>query len=298
MSYILEALRKADAERERGSVPDLHAQTLPLSVSDAEVQRPRPSPALWLGLGVGLAAAAATAWYFLARDESATDGAPCGDGRCAADGRVAAARTGRATCAFAASCAARSGAGVVRAEGAARRAARAASAKAARRGQDHGGRQGAGQAFAGAEAGDVRTEAGRTATQGRACSAAGAGAGVGRVARRAQAAGADTGRRRLGLLAAGECAHGGHQRPGVPGRQQPGAGTQAGAGSPEDGRVFDTRPALRSTAVDQRPKPPPACALALGAVMVVPLRSRLLPYQVRELEDLRLAEQWRRLRQA
>ncbi|MBS1179560.1 MAG: hypothetical protein H6R06_3972 [Proteobacteria bacterium] len=70
MSYILEALRKADAERERGSVPDLRAQTLPLSVSDAEVQRPRPSPALWLGLGVGLAAAAVTAWYFLARDES------------------------------------------------------------------------------------------------------------------------------------------------------------------------------------------------------------------------------------
>jgi hypothetical protein len=29
----------------------------------------------------------------------------------------------------------------------------------------------------------------------------------------------------------------------------------------------------------------------LGTVMVVPLRSRLLPYQVRELEDLRLVAQ-------
>jgi general secretion pathway protein B len=69
MSYILEALRKADAERGRGSVPDLHAQALPLSVSDAQVQRPRSSPALWLVLGAGLAALAAAAWYGLGRDE-------------------------------------------------------------------------------------------------------------------------------------------------------------------------------------------------------------------------------------
>ncbi|MCU0963940.1 MAG: general secretion pathway protein GspB [Burkholderiaceae bacterium] len=71
MSYILEALRKADAERGRGSVPDLHAQALPLSVSDAQVQRPRSSPALWLVLGAGLAALAAAAWYGLGRDEPA-----------------------------------------------------------------------------------------------------------------------------------------------------------------------------------------------------------------------------------
>lgn len=71
MSYILEALRKADAERERGAVPDLHAQALPLSVSDAEVDSPRPSAGLWLGLGVGLAAVAGAAWYLLGRDESA-----------------------------------------------------------------------------------------------------------------------------------------------------------------------------------------------------------------------------------
>jgi general secretion pathway protein B len=36
MSYILEALRKADAERERGAVPDLHAQLLPAAPPDDE----------------------------------------------------------------------------------------------------------------------------------------------------------------------------------------------------------------------------------------------------------------------
>ncbi len=69
MSYILEALRKADAERERGAVPDLHAQALPVRVSDAQVLSPRSSLGLWLGLGVGLAAVAGAAWFFLARDE-------------------------------------------------------------------------------------------------------------------------------------------------------------------------------------------------------------------------------------
>ena len=70
MSYILEALRKADAERERGAVPDLHAQALPVRVSDAQVLSPRSSLGLWLGLGVGLAAVAGAAWFFLGRDDA------------------------------------------------------------------------------------------------------------------------------------------------------------------------------------------------------------------------------------
>jgi len=70
MSYILEALRKADAERERGAVPDLHAQALPVRVSDAQIRSPRSSLGLWLGLGVGLAAVAGAAWFFLGRDDS------------------------------------------------------------------------------------------------------------------------------------------------------------------------------------------------------------------------------------
>jgi general secretion pathway protein B len=78
MSYILEALRKADAERERerGSVPDLHAQLLPPGVSDAEVAPPRSSSVLWVGLGAGLVAVAGVAWYLLGRDESAAAAAP------------------------------------------------------------------------------------------------------------------------------------------------------------------------------------------------------------------------------
>ena len=35
MSYILEALRRADAERERGAVPNIHAQPLQGPSNDA-----------------------------------------------------------------------------------------------------------------------------------------------------------------------------------------------------------------------------------------------------------------------
>ena len=41
MSYILEALRKADAERERGAVPDIHTQPLFASDRDEPAARPR-----------------------------------------------------------------------------------------------------------------------------------------------------------------------------------------------------------------------------------------------------------------
>ena len=35
MSYILDALRRADAERSRGAVPSLHAQGLPADLEPA-----------------------------------------------------------------------------------------------------------------------------------------------------------------------------------------------------------------------------------------------------------------------
>jgi general secretion pathway protein B len=71
MSYILEALRKADAERERGAVPDLHAQLLPPGAAEAQTEPPRTSVLPWLAVGVLLAIVAGGAWYLLGRDEPA-----------------------------------------------------------------------------------------------------------------------------------------------------------------------------------------------------------------------------------
>jgi general secretion pathway protein B len=69
MSYILEALRKADAERERGSVPDLHAQLLPPGTAELQVEAPGTSLLPWLAVGVLLAIVAGGAWYVVDRDE-------------------------------------------------------------------------------------------------------------------------------------------------------------------------------------------------------------------------------------
>lgn len=57
MSYVLDALRRAEAERQRGNVPGLHAQTLP--APDASPAGPDRAPARWapwLGLALGVAA--------------------------------------------------------------------------------------------------------------------------------------------------------------------------------------------------------------------------------------------------
>ncbi len=65
MSYILEALRKADAERERGSVPDLQSQLLPGSPAEDEPVRRRRTHWLWPGLAAGIVALGATLfWLF------------------------------------------------------------------------------------------------------------------------------------------------------------------------------------------------------------------------------------------
>ena len=64
MSYILDALRRADAERERGAVPGLHAK--PLTI-DAPVEGSPARRLPWLpvavGSGVTLVALAALAWW-------------------------------------------------------------------------------------------------------------------------------------------------------------------------------------------------------------------------------------------
>lgn len=73
MSYILEALKKADAERDRGAVPDLHAQPmLPEAAFEDDPAR-RGRPWLWLLSGVGLALIAGVAWQWMGADAPAVE---------------------------------------------------------------------------------------------------------------------------------------------------------------------------------------------------------------------------------
>lgn len=67
MSYILDALRRAEAERERGGVPGLHAQTITGVPSAGEPRAPMP-PWVWLVAGGAIAGAGALAWALFARE--------------------------------------------------------------------------------------------------------------------------------------------------------------------------------------------------------------------------------------
>lgn len=60
MSYILDALRRADAERERGAVPGIHAQQVPAPSPGSESR-----PWVWPVAGVGLLLLAAIAWQWM-----------------------------------------------------------------------------------------------------------------------------------------------------------------------------------------------------------------------------------------
>ena len=62
MSYILEALKKADADRERSRVPDLHAQPDPLAGRDRGRGRGR---GVWVGASLLVVLAAGMAWWAL-----------------------------------------------------------------------------------------------------------------------------------------------------------------------------------------------------------------------------------------
>jgi general secretion pathway protein B len=68
MSYILDALRRADAERAQGAVPDLNAQPLPMRAADDDGRSGPGAWWLWLGAGAALVLAALGAWQFLGRE--------------------------------------------------------------------------------------------------------------------------------------------------------------------------------------------------------------------------------------
>jgi len=67
MSYILDALRRADAERQRGAVPGLHAQPAPLPPADGPAAA-RSVPLGWVVGGAALLAALALVAWWGSRD--------------------------------------------------------------------------------------------------------------------------------------------------------------------------------------------------------------------------------------
>jgi general secretion pathway protein B len=75
MSYILDALRRADSERERkrGGVPGLNAQPTPMESMDLAGRR-RHRPWVWVVAGISLGLLMPLAWHLMAGDES-TDNA-------------------------------------------------------------------------------------------------------------------------------------------------------------------------------------------------------------------------------
>ena len=76
MSLILDALRKADAERERGSVPSLHSQPVVLpSVGKLSAPKVRPNW-LWIAIGVALGLGAAATWVMTGRNSPAPSVTP------------------------------------------------------------------------------------------------------------------------------------------------------------------------------------------------------------------------------
>jgi general secretion pathway protein B len=69
MSYILDALRRADAERERGAVPSLQSQQHTLIDEDEVPARSRRL--LWVAIALAIALAAALAWNLFGNAPSA-----------------------------------------------------------------------------------------------------------------------------------------------------------------------------------------------------------------------------------
>jgi len=83
MSYILEALRRAESERERkrGGVPGLHAQPVPLPSPD-DIGERRGRPWMWIASGLSVAVVLLILWRWWSVepliDESALARAPVG----------------------------------------------------------------------------------------------------------------------------------------------------------------------------------------------------------------------------
>lgn len=77
MSYILDALRKADSERERerGAVPSIHAQPAPPSAADPD-EPGKGQPLVWVVAGLSVVVLALLAWMFLGRSSGGDEPQP------------------------------------------------------------------------------------------------------------------------------------------------------------------------------------------------------------------------------
>lgn len=73
MSYILDALRKAEAERERGAVPGVHAQQAARRDQDG-AESSRNKPLVWAVAGLSLALIGSLMWRMNGRDDPAAGG--------------------------------------------------------------------------------------------------------------------------------------------------------------------------------------------------------------------------------
>ena len=75
MSYILDALRRADSERERGAIPGLHTQAVPVAAADAEADV-RPSAWKWLIVAAFVVLLGLVAWLWFGRAEAPEPAVP------------------------------------------------------------------------------------------------------------------------------------------------------------------------------------------------------------------------------
>jgi general secretion pathway protein B len=72
MSYILDALKKADAEREQGTIPGLLSQPkAPAPGDDDDEPKARIQPVVWVGAGVAICLIGVLSWQLLTREAPA-----------------------------------------------------------------------------------------------------------------------------------------------------------------------------------------------------------------------------------
>jgi general secretion pathway protein B len=76
MSLILDALRKADAERERGSVPSLHSQPVVPPSTATSPESTVQLNWLWVAVGVAVGLLTAATWVISGRNVSAPSAVP------------------------------------------------------------------------------------------------------------------------------------------------------------------------------------------------------------------------------